>query len=174
MHFGEIVENWATRCPKERALTQPSRAFGRPRENTEQNWARKALCGSRSFGRQFRSFTISPKWVFLLRKVRSDGAGGPVESVRAYAFTLPRAASMKVSGALCLSNPSNLAEDFYFRRTCGGCFGITALSASIVFASPSRTQIHCSADLSREVATFPRVRRRPTVRRNVKPHAENP
>jgi hypothetical protein len=60
MHFGEIVENWVTRCPKERALTQPSRAFGRPRENTEQNWPRKGLCGSRSFGRHFRSFAISP------------------------------------------------------------------------------------------------------------------
>jgi hypothetical protein len=28
MHFGQIVENWLTRCPKEGALTRHSKAFG--------------------------------------------------------------------------------------------------------------------------------------------------
>ena len=46
------------------------RVFGRPKENTEQHWPRKGPCGSRSFGRLFRSFAISLKWFFLLRKIR--------------------------------------------------------------------------------------------------------
>jgi hypothetical protein len=55
MHFGEIVENWATRYPKERALAQRLRAFGRPRRNTGQNLSKRRFCDSRSFEKLFSS-----------------------------------------------------------------------------------------------------------------------
>src|ERR1700687_1454176 len=47
MAFREIVENWATRWPKERALTQRLRVFGMRRGNTGRNWPRTEPCDSR-------------------------------------------------------------------------------------------------------------------------------